>query len=360
MKNFDNPTLRSAMNKILLAFIFYIVAAASFNGFFVKWAFNDAEERYSFEMMFDETAYRPFVHRQFMLDIARGITAIIPEKQKDRLAEHFLRHDEINTHYGLSKVDSRYIVEYNIVYWECFIFLFASMFLWRKICIDLTGNKIAGTLAAIIFAMIFPLLETVGGYFYDFGELLFFSLAIFFACRGHWIALIILSPFAEYNKESFLFFSITLFPILALKLGKKKAALSTISAVIFSGLTYLYVKSLYAGNPGGSTEFHLFEHISYLIHGWTNLEITYGVLCGQGMFLLHIIFVAWIGFNTWKKLSAEWKQHIYIALAINISLYLLFCVPGELRNLSMLYIGFIAMLSIYIKNLITVEGEKFL
>ena len=88
MKIFYSPKLKSAMNKILLAFIFYVVAAASFNGFFVKWTFNDADEKYSFEMMFDETAYRPFVHRQFMLDIARGITAIIPDKQKDRLADH--------------------------------------------------------------------------------------------------------------------------------------------------------------------------------------------------------------------------------------------------------------------------------
>ena len=357
MKIFDSAPIKKFFNKFLLVFVLYIVAAASFNGFFVKWAFCDSEERYSFEMMFDETAHRPFVHRQLMLDVARGISSIIPDNPKARLIDHLDRHDEIGTHYSLSKIDSRYTIEYNLVYWMCFFCLLGSVFLWREIFIELTENKIAGTLAACCFAIIFPIFETVGGYFYDFGELLFFSLATFFALRGSWLALIIISPIAEYNKESFLFFVLTMFPFLAVKLGNKKAALTVIFAAFISGLTYLHVSHIYAGNLGGATEFHLMGHIEELTQGWLKFEFNYGVLMGQEMFLPHVLLVAWIVKNSWKQLPEHWKNHVKLAAAINVPLYLLFCSGGELRNLSMLYMGFIAMLAIFIKNFLTERSE---
>ena len=234
------------------------------------------------------------------------------------------------------------------------------MFLWRKIFIELTKNKMAGTFAVCCFVLLIPIFETVGGFFYDFGELLFFTLAVFFALRGNWLALIIISPFAEYNKESFLFFVMTLFPLLAVKLGNKKAAVTIIFSAFISGCVYLYVSNFYAGNAGGSTEIHLMDHIKDLTGGWTELEVTYGVFIGQGMFLPHVLLVSWIFKNSWNALPKEWKNHIKLAAAINIPLYLLFCATGELRNLSMLYMGFMAMLAIFIKNLLTekVSGES--
>ena len=128
--------------------------------------------------------------------------------------------------------------------------------------------------------------------------------------------------------------------------------------MFFSGLVYLYVKSMYVGNDGGTTEFHLFKHLEYIFRSWINTEITYGVFYGAGMFIPHILLIAWIFKVTWKKLSKEWQTHIKIAAAINFPLYILFCNPGELRNLSLMYMGFIAMLSIFIKEAICIEQKK--
>lgn len=160
-----------------------------------------------------------------MLDVARGISALLPDEPKDKFIDHFSRHNILARVYGLSKIDERYIIEYHVVFFfESFMCLLIAMFLWRKIFIDLTKNKFAGTFAACCFALLFPIFETVGGYFYDFGELLFFTLAVFFACRGSRLALIIISPIAKYNKESFLFFVLTMFPFLAGKVENKRAA----------------------------------------------------------------------------------------------------------------------------------------
>ena len=359
MKIFESAPIKRFFNKFLLVFVLYVVAAASFNGFFVKWAFRDFDPRNSFAEMYDETAYRPFIHRQLMITIAKETVKIIPNEQREQLVEFLSKNslDSIKIAYILAKNDFRYIIEYHLVYFESFMCLFLTIFLWRKIFSELTENKIAGTLAACCFAMLFPIFETIGGYFYDFGELLFFSLATFFALRGSWIAIIIISPIAEYNKESFLFFVLTMFPFLAVKLGNKKAALTVIFAAFISGLTYLHVSHIYAGNLGGATEFHLMGHIEELTQGWLKFEFNYGVLMGQEMFLPHVLLVAWIVKNSWKQLPEHWKNHVKLAAAINVPLYLLFCAGGELRNLSMLYMGFMAMLAIFIKNFLTERSE---
>ncbi len=360
MKIFDSPKLKSALNKILLVFIFYVTAAAAFNGFYVKWTFADINPiKNNFQEIFNGTGDRPFVHRQLMITVAKEIRQHLPEKQQQKLIDHLHRYNFISQYYARAVIEPEPRIEYFLIYQMCFLSLLASMFIWRQIGAEITGSKLAGTLAACIFALIFPLFETVGGYFYDFGELLFFSLAVLFAMRGWWVALIILSPIAEYNKESFLFFVATLFPIITAKVGKIKAIGSVASAIILCGLVYLYVSALYAGNGGGALEFHLDWHLDNLFALWTNFEIQYGVYFGQGMFLPHVILVAWILKCAWKNLPTPWKFHAGIAFVINLPLYMLFCSPGELRNLSILYAGFIVMLAIFIKNILAKEAVNF-
>ena len=356
-KFFDSVPLKNAMNKILLIFIFYTVAAASFNGFFTKWAFRDffynPNENYTFEMMYDGTAERPFVYRQLMISIAKEIRSFIPEEKQEKIISNIEKNNFITNSYKKALISQKFIIEYYITYFMTFLSLLVSMFVLRKICIEITGSELSGTLTPIIIALIFPILETFGGYFYDFGELLFLSLATLFTIKGYWLALILISPIAEYNKESFLFFVATLLPLLTINFSKKKSFFIVTTAIFLSGLVYLYVSKMYIENLGGRVKLHLAEHLGFIFSGWSDTEITYGVFFGMGTFFLHILFIMWIAKNAWGKLSPQWKYHIEIATLINVPLYILFCWPGEIRNLSLLYIGFIAMLSIFIKDAIT-------
>lgn len=369
MKFFDSPKLKTAMNKVLLVFIFYVVAAASFNGFFVKWAFLDDEIffRNSFSHLYYETAHRPFVKRQFMLKVAKKINAAMSEETRQDFLKFLRETDErteflesenfIEVYYNNVRIKPQFAVEYHIVYFLTFIFLFLSMFLIREIAVETTGSSSVGTLTACVFAIIFPIFETVGGYFYDFGEIFFFSLSALLAIKGYWLALILISPIAEYNKESFLIFLVTLYPFLVAKFGKQKSFFTLAAAIFLSALVYLAVAKMYAENPGGAIEFHLLTHLVYIFEDWLDLEITYGVFFGAEMFLPHVLLVAWLVKCTWQKLSPLWQEHIKIAAALNIPLYILFCWPGELRNFSLLYIGFTAIISTFIKESITDEGK---
>ena len=355
INKFDSVTLKKVMDKILLVFVFYLVAAASFNGFFAKWAFLDIsiyEQSNSFKYIFAGTAHRPFVYRQLMIDISKGIKKLIPKDEREELTKSLQEHDFIPEYYAKAKIDPSCLIEYHIVYFLAFFFLLISMFIWRQLLSEITGSTIAGTLTACCFALIFPILETVGGYFYDFGELLFFSSAVFFAHRGWWLPLILITPFAEYNKESFFFFVVTLFPLLMAKIGKKKAASVIALCVLISGCVYLYISSVYADNIGVPAEFQLHFHLQLLFNLWTYTEIVYGVFFGWGTFFLYVILVAWLMKSAWSKLSLTWKYHLGLAALINIPLYLLFCAPGELRNLSMLFISFMVSLAVYLNEVI--------
>lgn len=208
-----------------------------------------------------------------MITVAKEINAQLSEKQRQKLIDHLHRHNFISQYYARAVVEPEPRIEYFFVYQMCFLSLLASMFVWRRICAEITGSKLAGTLTAIIFALIF------------------------------------LTPIAEFNKESFIFFVTALFPIIAAKVGKKKAIFSVSLSIIFGMLVYKYVSALYAGNGGGALEFHLDWHLDNLFALWTNFEIQYGVYFGQGMFLPHIILVAWILKCAWKNLPEPWKWH---------------------------------------------------
>ena len=224
--------------------------------------------------------------------------------------------------------------------------------------IEITKSSVAGTLTAGAFTIIFPMIEWLWVY-YDCAEIFFLSLATLLAIKGYWLALILIAPIAEYNKESFLFFVLTLYPLLAEKISVKKAAAVVTTSAFLSGLVYLYVSSIYAVNLGGNTEWHFYEHLQefFSLHSWLTKYPFYGVYWGIGFFIPNTLMIAWLIKCTWKKLSATWKFHIKLALTINLPLFILFCQPNELRNFSLMYISFIAMLSIYIKDLITAKGE---
>lgn len=387
--------MQKMMNKILLIFIVFAVSAASFEGFFVKWTFRDSDfqaEKYSFQAIYDGTAHRPFVHRQLLISTAKIISENLPNDAKTAIINKIKADNFLADNFKQVDLQDRFMLEYYIVYFISFICLFASIFIWRRICIDLTGNSIAGTLVPLIFTIIFPYLETFGGYFYDFSELLFFSLATFFAYRGHFIALILLTPLAEYNKESFFFFVMTLFPLLCKTQSFKTTIIALGMSVLLAGLTYLSTISRFAENPGGMVESHIMGnviaivmlayfigvyflcrkiHHSHKILSYIACPIllsvpfilrgsnyplpfsvfdtfghTYSIISGERAFLLHIAIIFWIVKSAWKFLDESLKNHAKLAFIINTPLIILFGAVFELRNWSLLYPSFILLISL--------------
>lgn len=338
------------MPKILLVFIMVIVTAASYHGFFAKHTFVDSGVRNSFSLIIEEKAHRPFVHRQLLPITTKFVVSNLPDNIKNELENSRF----IEKNYIKAKPPIKYHSEYVLLYILCYLAFLSSTFMIALVLMETTGNKVASLLASLIFALIFPLLETGGGYYYDFFEVLFFVLAIYLAIHGRYVSFFMMVPLAELNKEAFLFFIPMLYPFFRKNLSKYKSCLLIAFGIIISGVTYCWIKQQFLGNPGGMVEFQLGNHVRNLFNWYSYVawEVNYGIITGSQMFLLYIFMVAYIIRQSWNNLSGSWKLHTKIVVTIQWPLYIFFCAPGELRNLSMFYVTFCVMLAFYIKGVL--------
>lgn len=343
--------LLALLGKLPVLMLFLVCTATAFGSFFAKWGFCGAlDGPCVFQTILDGTARRPWVYRRLLPDMAAWLTRHLPTGWHDYFVQQ-LQAGNLAVHYSAAAAAVNQPVDTLLVFYAAYImawlaFVAAALLLWR-IGTHLTADKVASALAALVFVLVFPMFLTVGGNLYDFSELFFFALAAWIALAGAPAWLLLLAPLATYNKESFFFFVVTLYPLLAARRGYLRAAGWTGAAVVLSGLVYWQVKAHYAGNPGGMVQFHLSEQLDYFRHfgHYGQFEFQYGLLAPRGFNVISLLMAGLLVRSGFKRLPRAMRRQLQLALLINVPLFLLFCYPGELRNLSMLYLGLVAMLA---------------
>jgi len=347
-------TIDCLIKKFMIFFLILAISAAGYCGFFVKWAFRDGASSMGFTAMIEETATRPFVHRQLLPQTVKYVASVLPDHSREKLETKLRNGKYIEDRFAEAHIPPQYIIEYYLMYIFCFFGFFASIWILRSFLCEAVQDKAAGTLGAMLFALLFPFFEVLGGYYYDIFEILFMFLAARFALHGFWPGLMLLAPIAEANKESFLFFLITLFPLARVHFPVKKAAAITLGTAFLAGITYLYIRQLYVGNPGDMADWRIYDHLKSIVHisGYFNTTSIYGFPLGQGMFLPHMICVFWIVKKSWHYLTDAWKNHAKIAFVINGILYFMFVLPNEIRDLSLLYVSFMILTTFFIHNIL--------
>lgn len=328
--------LKKAAQKILLVAAMFVVTLASWNGFYDKWDFRAGAERYGFDVMLEGTAESPFVYRRLALDIAKAMAHIMPHSLKNHLKKYATKR-------------TRHQVEYFIVYGLCIVIFLAALLILRSILQETVHDNLAATLAASIFALLFPFFETNGGYYYDFFELFFFFLAAWCALHGKWFAILLISPIASYNKETFLMFLPALYPLLKERIGIKRSAFTLLASMFLSGIVYLILKHIYHGAHYNNIS----ENIHYLLNiksYFTRFDWTYGIKTGKGFFLPHVLLLVLLVRLSWRLLDTMWRTHVKIALILNVPAVFISGLLVELRNFSCLYMSFAVLLAHYIHS----------
>jgi hypothetical protein len=345
--------------------LFFVAAAASFNGYFDKWHFREAGTSAfmagaSFDSMVDGTAMRPYVYRQLLPMVANWVDARVPEQVKDQLYAvrlyngRLFREDFIDSPLARSR---SCFLRYWIVYMA--VFLFA----WIAVHAMYLAGKAAGyppaacALAAIAMILLFPYFMTRGGFFYDYPELAFLALAVWMALKFDWWWMVPVAALAAWNKESFLLFIPALYPLLRLRSSRIGALAASAVLGLTCAVVYCAIRLRFQHNPGGTIELHLMDQIDYMLHPSNLLlrEKTYGLLALQGFNPLVWAMIAWTAIRGWRFLPEAMQRHAQIAAIINFPLYLLFCVPGELRDLSLLCVTLLLLLA---ANLTRWIGER--
>lgn len=336
---------------LLLCVFFWMVASASFSGFIGKWGLMGdagdpkAQERFGFEIMLDATAHKPFVYRQFVPLIAKAADKVTPDAIQYYSRWYLLPKRHFSELMPAPDREQRFL--YVVIYYISYLSLFASLFVMRRILLDLGIDRIVSIVTPSAMVLALPYIQTVGGFFYDGVELLFMSAAFLAALRGKIVLLVALVLPATLNKETFIFFLPSLFPLLLQRLSIKPAVMVTGIAVLVSGLINVVVKVAFMGSPkGGVAELHWLANIKYYLNPLSYLrfvELTYGIIGPERVFVGTLMVAGILVLRGWRDAPVKIRRHLAIVSAINIPLVLLFCASGEMRNLSMLYVGLMVM-----------------
>jgi hypothetical protein len=296
--------------------------------------------------MLDGTAARPFVYRQLLPQTAKAVVAALPASIERRLVARAIFVKAAvpgrKTDLGLWRGDAdrpAQAAAYYIVYLLGFGFFFLSLFLMRQACLLSGATAWSATAAPAVFALILPILQSVGGFVYDFSEIFFLFAALCCARPGWRWLLVPIAAVAAFNKESYLFFILALTPLYVRTLRDRTGLLIVGAAALVSGAVYLIEKLRYAGNGGGSVMFQLSDNLAFYANplNLLRLEFTYGLPLFAGYSLPMLAAVAAVAMLGWRRLPARTRLFTWACLAINIPLLLLFAAPGATRNLSLLY-----------------------
>lgn len=325
-----------------------LACAASFSGFYQKWQLREGyHPRLSVMAIIDGDAARPFVYRRLLPAAALLAERNLSADAKSRFVGWFELSAPL--HFAperMPDVPAQMRFSYFAIYCLAFFSLLGAAFLLLAAAGRNHGVPAAAA-AVILFLLLLPVLQTKGGYFYDFSELMFLAAALALA-PTRWAPLIVLLAVpATYNKESFLFFLPALLPFLWARYGFWKGAAMLAAAGLASLLVYLMVRAQYAGNPGGTVEVHWRSAIEWYLQPGRLLmtEMTYGVRLFAGYSLVTALVVYVAVANGWHRLSLPERQHLLLVLLLNLPLFLLFARPGEMRNLSLVFPGVVLLLA---------------
>lgn len=347
-KAFDR--VRKFLNVFAFGLILFIGAAAGHSGYFAKWGFWDESERGALAVL-DGTGERPFVYRQLVPRIAIAVSHLVSvEHQKHIVNDGWMKHFSPQATYAKAKpiADYKRSFAYQLMFFISFIGLFLALLVMYRWCRDLNCSIPISLLTPLVFSLFYPIFMTRGGYWYDSFEVLFLMGAVWLAARGHWIGLLLASTLAALNKESYLFFVPTLFPLLRTSLKSRASALLTIGCGFAAGGSHFIVRYAFSENSGQGVEFHLWENLAFYLNpsSYFGQEANYGIPMPRGIAIPYIALVWLLWASAWKYLTTAMRQHALIALAVNMPLFLMFCWRDELRNLSMLYPTLISLIAI--------------
>jgi hypothetical protein len=333
-----------------------VVASVSFNGYYDKWHFSEdgvsgEDDRFQFEMMMDGTAYRPYIYRQMLPSAANWVDRVVPRSFETWLYKYQGSGPESHIEALFESPTAEnpiYFFRYLIVYTATFLFALFALYAMHLVCQTVGLPPPAAVFAPVIVILLIPYIESGGGFFYDYPELAFLALSVWVALRFRWWWVIPVAALGSWNKESFLFIIPTLYPFFRLRSSRVNAWLAIAALCLTCVAVYYPIRLHFAHNPGNALEVHWHNQLNYFLNLHEFLlgtEKTYGVPMLRAFTLIPLALLAWTVSRGWPHLPRAIQRHGQIAAAINVPLYLLFCWPGELRDLSLLYVVFLLVLA---------------
>jgi hypothetical protein len=331
--------------RVIFCILLFFAAIASFAGYYTPYGFNDDDPVMGFVAVIDGTANRPYVYRQLLPTVANWANQRAPKSLLNTLSS---MHGETKGIYSIfnSRVvhEPAYAFRYLVFYLEGVLAAITAVAFLYLACRVEGHIPLVSLTASTFMILLMPYLMIRGrGYYSDYPELAFLAAGVWAARRLHWPWLIPIVVLGTFNKESYIVIVLTFWPLLLERASKLYSLLQIAILECFAVGVYLMVRSRFRGNGGGTTEFHLWDQFEFFAHpaNWLfEPGLAYRMFVPKAMTLIPAALLIWIVWIGSKRLSIGIRRHGMIALALNLPLYVLFCDPGEVRDLGMLYVAF--------------------
>jgi len=336
---------RAARLAAILVLLLFVSAAAH-HGFFSKWALRDNEAYYghmpfSAAQMLDGTAATPYVYRQLLPTIADGVYDILPESVQEAARQKLQNRD--GTPWRLNTPESRdadYAVRYYILYYLSFAFTFMAAFAVYRLAAAIGADEGSALGGSAVLLLMVPLFQSWGGFVYDFPEIFFMAAGALCAIKRWRIGFVALALLGVINKETFIVYTACLAPFLIRPASWRTDAIFLAGVLAVQVAIHAYVRNIFADNASGGSFFWLWHNLAHFVdwRSYVSIEATYGLFLPHPLGIVWLAFFALVGVAAWPHFSREVKWFVMLMFLVNVPLYLLFCHPGEARNLSLLYV----------------------
>lgn len=347
-------------HRVLCFVAFFFASAASFNGFYSECHFGEegvprAWYPAGFERMVNGTADRPYVYRQLLPTFANWVDDVAPRFVKTRVYGRMMARNQNWEYWSVvlasspASVSQQYYFRYFFIYLATFLFALTGTYAMYLVCLAMEVPLPVAVLAPTVMILLLPYFMSFNGKIYDYPELAFFALAVWVTAKYKWYWAIPIAALGAWNKESFFFIIPTLYPFMRRRNSRTAALVGITFLLLICGLIYIFLRIRYQHNPGSTVLFKLVDHIRYFLQPRAILSGTqevYGLRVPRVFSIFPIALLVWAIWRTWRQFPEAVREHAKIAALINIPLYFLFCVPGEIRDLSMLYIALLFVIAL--------------
>jgi hypothetical protein len=336
--------------------LFFLAAAASFSAFYDECHFRELGVAggwapITFERMMDGTADRPYVYRQLLPTVANWVDEVAPQSIKNRLYDRYSNSEQPYFNamsYSPTAGNRVYSFRYLLTYIVTFLFALLAVYFMHLVCTATDVPSPAAVFAPVIVILFVPYFMANTGFFYDYLELAFLALVVWMALKFDWWWAAPVVALGAWNKESFLLIIPTLYPIVRQRTSRLSAVVGTAALCSICTAIYYSQRLRFATNPGSTAVLQWREQIDSFTHVRAMIFSTqeiYGVHMLRPFTIIPMALLFWTAWRGWGQLASPIKRHGQIAATINLPLYFLFCTPGEVRDLSMLYIVLLLLLA---------------
>ncbi|MBP1648926.1 MAG: hypothetical protein H6Q30_2371 [Bacteroidetes bacterium] len=295
-------------------------------------------------------AHNPFAQRAFVPFLTRTIHSAIPADISAAVKDRLSSIPKVQKEAGRLGWDLRYVNEYIIAFLLSFLSLLFFPFVLRTLFASLyAAEEKAIALVPLVAMFALPPFFLVGThYIYDFPALLLFTLGFLLMIRQRWLLYYAVLAVGCVNKETMV---LLLLPLLLLSrhvMPPPRIAMHAALHVLVFGLIKGTLMFVYAGNPGGAVEFHLWGNLHMLLMPYTLVTLFSIAVLGflvwfdfknkhpvlrKGAWLLVPFALLMIFFGTIHEARALYEVFpVYFLLISHTVLFSLLKRPYELKN----------------------------